>query len=430
MTIPARAFKARLQKVLSELKRTSSVSALLLTSSPAVLKHDVEIWHRQDSDFYYLTGIRAQRVALLVRSDARRPLIMLRASDPHTVLWDGEPEGIEEQARAIGAEVLVVADVKKEIEARLKGAATLYFQNNCGMLSGEIAQELMQLPSYRRARFPERFANASALLQPLRLIKSADEIAAIRDACEITARSIFEALPLVQAGSTERQVAAAVEYWFRIQNAEVAFNTIAAAGPNAATLHHRAGPRVLRRGEPLLLDCGSEFDLYASDITRVLPVGRPFSDFHNELYSVVLEAQEAALKKVRHNVRIGVVYDAAARILTEGLVALGVLRGKARAHFEKKSYKAYFPHGIGHSIGLDVHDVGDLRGNNAAVLKKGMVFTVEPGLYFPRRVGAVPASGVRIEDTVAVTERGCTVLTGAFPKDIATVEALVTAAQN
>ena len=165
-----------------------------------------------------------------------------------------------------------------------------------------------------------------------------------------------------------------------------------------------------------MIDCGAELNMYNGDITRCYPVDGKFSPIMQEIYSIVLEAQKASIKAVKNNVKIETVYNASAKILTEGLVELKVLKGKVSKLLEKKAYQPYFPHGIGHSLGIDVHDVGNLRGNNNAVLKKGMVFTIEPGIYFPKTVGRAPACGIRIEDNILVTENGCKILSDFIPK--------------
>jgi Xaa-Pro aminopeptidase len=258
----------------------------------------------------------------------------------------------------------------------------------------------------------------------MRLFKEPGEVKLIREAAAITNHALFETMPFVIPGQAESTIAATIEYWFRLQGATTGFNTIAATGPSAATLHYSHQSRALKRGDLLLIDCGAEHRLYSADITRVVPVGGVFSGPSKEVYEIVLAAQKAAIKAVKNNVLIRTVYDAAARELTHGLVSLGVLRGKVSALMAKKAYKPYFPHGIGHSLGLDVHDVGNLRGNNAAVLKSGMVFTIEPGLYFPKKVRNVPACGVRIEDDVLVTARGAEVLSVGFPKETREIESL------
>jgi Xaa-Pro aminopeptidase len=210
-----------------------------------------------------------------------------------------------------------------------------------------------------------------------------------------------------------------------MNSAAIGFNSIVAAGANAATLHYEALAAKIRKEDMVLIDSGAQLNRYCADITRVLPASGMFSQIHRIIYEIVLQAQLAALKKVKAGVKILTIYDAAAEVITEGLKELGVLKGPLKALLKKKAFKPYFPHGIGHSLGLDVHDLSQLRGNNEAVLEAGMVFTIEPGLYFSKSISNVPACGVRIEDNVLVTKSGCEILSPGFPKDAEQIEALM-----
>jgi len=175
----------------------------------------------------------------------------------------------------------------------------------------------------------------------------------------------------------------------------------------------------------LLIDCGAEYSMYAADITRVFPVSGTFSGPRRDVYEIVLAAQKAAIRAVRPGADVAAVYRAAARVLVEGLVELGVLRGKASRLLERGAYRPYFPHSIGHTLGLDVHDIGRMRGERRLTLQEGMVISIEPGLYFTSRAGKVPACGVRIEDDVLVTAGGARVLSAAFPKEPGEIEQLL-----
>ncbi len=223
----------------------------------------------------------------------------------------------------------------------------------------------------------------------------------------------------------EYQIAANIEYWFKLQDCGVAFPSIAAAGRSAATLHYQDHSQALRSSEMLLIDCGATYKGYAADITRVLPVSGRFDKQQARIYDAVLAAQLAAIAKIKHGVRILDVYNAAAKELCYVLRDLKIIKGKNISKpLKDKAFAPWFPHGIGHSLGLDTHDIGKLRGNNDARLKAGMVFTVEPGLYFPKKIAGVAACGVRIEDDILVTKTGCRVLSAGFPKERQEIESL------
>ena len=426
-TTPVRTppYRRRVRRVIAELKASGQAAALLLSSAPpSTRSRDTSHPYRQCSDFYYLTGASSPDLVLLLRAHGESALIAPEP-DEHRIVWEGRPhEDPRAIAQRLGITPIIVRNVRAEVLSRLRQQEALYFQNTPGSVAWNISRELIETSSHLRGAFPRHFVHADALLEEMRLYKEPFEVRLISEAATRTNRALYEILPFVDAGQSEANLAATIDYWFKVQGAVPAFNTIVATGPSAATLHYHALSRKLRRGEMLLIDCGAEYGLYAGDITRVLPVGGVFGDVHGAIYDCVVEAQQAALRKVRHGVRIRAVYDAAARVLTEGLVDLGVLKGKVSSLMNAAAYKPWFPHGIGHSLGLDVHDVGNLRGNNEAVLKRGMVFTVEPGLYFRRKAGHAPPCGVRIEDDVLVEAKGCRVLSAGFPKERAEVEQL------
>lgn len=419
--------KKRLRKIQRALKDQAGSSALIISSG--VLKVYSRDQHyspfRQNSDFYYLTGSEVRNTVILISTREERPLLFSAKPSAHQVLWEGKPPSVSALARSLGARYISTDDAVQSVLKKLQGIETLYHNTSHGSISNTIAAKLFALPSHRRSNYPGTFVHSDALIEPLRLYKSRQEVAAIREAAKITAIALENSLDLVRPGRREYEVAAAVEYQMKLHRSYPAFNTIAASGRSAATLHYEDLSRTLRKGELFLLDYGATHNLYAADITRMLPVGGKFEGALRDLYSVVLESQEAAIRKVRHNVRISTVYNAAAKKLTAGLKDLKILKGSLAALIERKAFRDYFPHSIGHSLGLDVHDIGKLRGNNSGVLKKGMVFTIEPGLYFPRKTGPLPPCGVRIEDDVLVTETGCKILTPEIPKEIDAVEELL-----
>lgn len=417
-------FRRRLSRIKPLLQKLETGdSALLLSSAPTVIRsRDTFYPYRANSDFYYLTGITGSDVALLVSTKLSKPVLVIPRRDPVKVLWEGPPPNYKTIAAELGADLVVGKDPGSEILSRLKGIDTLFFNNERGSLAWKLAEGLIGQASHRRGDMPAGFRHVDTLLEQLRLKKDPHEVRLIERAAIITSAALADATELVRPGANEAEILSFLEYGFHKRGASVAFNSIVATGKGAATLHYEHGKKILREEDILLIDCGAEFEMYAGDLTRVMPVSGTYHPLQAELHEIVLASQKAAIRKIRHGVQIKVVYDAAAKVLTEGLVTLGVLRGKVSKLVERKAYRPYFPHGIGHSLGLDVHDVGKLRGNNAAVLEEGMVFTVEPGLYFPRGTKKLPPCGVRIEDDVLVTKTGSRILGGAFPKEVKLVE--------
>jgi len=419
-------FKSRIRRVRRMLSAQKKPCALLLSSAPiASRSRDTDYPYRQHSDFYYLTGTRRQGAALLVSSESSIPLLLTRRDDKERVVWEGKAEDVRAIAERCGAQLIGADDPAKEARSRLQGHEALFYQNTPGSIAWRVARELLELPSWRRRGLPASFHHSDLLLEPLRVRKDREELALMARAIEITCSALRGVLPLVSAGATEAEISAALEYGFRLRGGEPAFASIVAAGPSAATLHYEKLGRTLRQSDMLLIDCGAEHEMYCADITRVFPVSGRFRGAQREVYDVVLAAQKAVLRRVRDGVRVDTLYGAAVRVLTEGLVELGVLRGRVSRLIEQEAYRPYFPHSIGHMLGLDTHDLGRMRGDREAALKKGMVITVEPGLYFARRAGSVPACGVRIEDDVLVTAEGARVLSKGFPKETAEIEAMM-----
>jgi Xaa-Pro aminopeptidase len=339
------------------------------------------------------------------------------------VVWDGAGVPATAYAKRLGAKLIETNNPKAELLKSLKGIDLLYYQNSKGSLGREIANDLFNLSSHLRGALPSRFAHIDTLLTPLRLIKDRVEIDLIRRAAQVTNAALFGALSLIEPGASEQEVSGVIEFYFRSSGAVPAFSSIVASGASAATLHYHKLAGTLKKGDLLLLDVGAEMELYSGDISRVLPVSGRFTTPQKDLYQVVLNAQKSAIRKMRPGTAMIDVQRHAIGILTEGLVDMGVLRGKVSKLIASQAYKKYFPHSIGHPLGLDVHDVGTAS-STPLLLKPGMVLTVEPGLYFAKKTGKIPACGIRIEDDILITKGAPEVLSEGFPKECAEIEAL------
>lgn len=420
----ARDIKARLRRVSALLKARPHSAAFLLSSDSAPIQsRDQHYPFRQNSDFFYLTGSGVQGGTLLISNTRSTPILFWKRPTAHEILWEGRARSPRELSRQLGAELVLADDPKIEIRRALHGIDELVFQNDERTQAWSVAHEIIKTPSAFRGKLPRKFTHIDEILAPMREIKSPDEIKALKLAAKITVDSLYTILPLIRSGVTEKSLANALEFNYSLRGGEIAFNSIMATGKNAATLHYHALASKLRTNELLLIDVGASYGLYCSDITRCIPASGLFAGATKDLYQIVLSAQQAALRRVRHNALVSEIYNAAAKELSHGLSVLRVFGRKSGSDIYKQGlYKKYFPHGIGHQIGLDTHDIGGMRGDGSVRLKAGMVLTIEPGLYFPRSVGTLPACGVRIEDTVHVTKNGCENLTAAFPKEISEIE--------
>jgi Xaa-Pro aminopeptidase len=229
-------------------------------------------------------------------------------------------------------------------------------------------------------------------------------------------------------------VEAELQHTFRRHDAVAAYEPIVGAGANACVLHYRANRAAIKPGDLLLIDAGAEYQGYASDITRTFPVDGRYTAPQRAIYQLVLDAQRAAIAAAQPGASWIAPHDAAVHVLAEGLLRLGLLKGTLSQALKEQSYRRFYMHKTGHWLGLDVHDVGDYRiAGEFRLLEPGMAFTVEPGLYIPPGTKGVAAKwqgiGVRIEDDVVITADGNEVLSGAAPKEIDAVEALLAQAR-
>lgn len=409
----------RIKKALSLLRSSDRKEVLVISSNPGVIRsRDTHYPYRPNSDLFYLTGIKAEDVTLVLRPNAQEEItLLIPPEDKLKNLWEGAPTPVKPLAKAINAHVVTTTDPTKQILSLLRGTDVAYLQSIPGTASAAVKNDLANRSAASLRFLPSSLIEAELFTARLRMIKDPTEIAHIRKAAEITEGALHHLLPLVEAGTKEREIAAFIEYFYRVHEAEPAFGTIVATGPSAAILHYHSLSRTLKKGELLLIDTGAEYGMYASDITRMIPVGGTTTPELRDLHDIVLRAQMVAISKIKPGVLISEVYNTAARELTYGLKYLGILKGSVAQLLKKGAFKPWFPHGIGHSLGIDVHDVSP--SGTSIPLEKGMVITIEPGLYFQKPTGPLPACGVRIEDDVLVTDRGHEVLTrDALTKDL------------
>jgi Xaa-Pro aminopeptidase len=277
---------------------------------------------------------------------------------------------------------------------------------------------------------PQEFVALDHVLHDMRLYKSRAEIELLREAARIAAHAHVRAMRFCRPGRKEYEVMAELVHEFRRHNADTSYHPIVGGGPNSCILHYRENDQLLKEGDLLLVDAGCEYECYASDITRTFPVNGRFTPEQRAVYEIVLEANRAAISKVRPGHHWNEPHEAAVRVITQGLVKLGLLKGRVATLEREGAYRRFFMHRTGHWLGMDVHDVGDYKvGDEWRVLEPGMAMTIEPGIYIPAGTRGVPKRfhniGVRIEDDVVVTKTGVEVLTAHAPKDADEIEAVM-----
>jgi Xaa-Pro aminopeptidase len=409
--------------------------AVLATAAERLRNRDSHYPYRYDSYFYYLTGFPEPEAALvLVGGKAPRSILFCRSRDPEREIWDGFRYGPEAARERFGFdEARPIAALDEALPQLLENQPALYFP--LGAEPDWDARAMRWLNAVRaRSRAgvaaPQQVHDLRALLDDMRLVKDAHELAVMRRAARIAAAAHRRAMQATRPGRNEYEIEAELLYEFRRNGAQFpAYWPIVAGGAHACVLHYVANDAPLHDGDLLLIDAGCELDGYASDITRTFPVNGRFSGGQRAVYELVLEAQRAAIAAVRPGTAWNLPHEAAVRVLAQGLLDLKLLSGDLDQALEKETYKRFYMHRTGHWLGLDVHDAGEYRAGGAwRPLAPGMALTVEPGLYI-RAADDVPAAlaniGVRIEDDVIVTAQGCEVITAEAPKAIADIEALM-----
>ena len=410
--------------------------AVFPTAPEATRNSDVLYPFRPDSDFYYLTHFpEPAAVAVLVPGRPQGEFILFcRERDPEKETWNGRRRGLEGAVQDYGADdAFPIDDIAEILPGLLEDQDRIYcnmgryldFDNRLLKWVNEIRTKVRTGISA-----PGEFIDAGHILHELRLVKRKEEIRTMKHAARVSAAAHCRAMRACCPDKNEFEIESELEYEFRKGGAlSPAYPSIVAGGANACILHYTENCDRLRDGELLLIDAGAEIDCYASDITRTFPINGRYSGEQRALYDVVLLAQEAAIDQIVPGTTWNRPHEAAVRVLTEGLVDLGLLAGPIEPLIEDQKYRRFYMHRTGHWLGMDVHDVGDYKvGGEWRVLEPGMTLTVEPGLYVTP-TDDVDARwhnlGIRIEDDVLVTRKGCEILTADVPKRPEEIEALM-----
>jgi len=428
-------FKNRRKKLMNLL---GDGSMAILPAAPEQRRsRDVHYPYRQDSDFYYLTGFSEPEAILVIipQREQGQYILFCREKNQQKETWHGQRAGLEGACELYGADdAFPVTDIDDIMPGLMESCYRLY----CPMgYYEEFDDQFLRWINQLRERVrsgavaPTETVALDYILHEMRLHKSDAEVQAIRAAVDVAVSAQKRAIRCCSPGLYEYQVEAEIVHDFLRQGCRsAAFPTIVAGGKNACTLHYTENNDVLKDGDLLLIDAGAEVDYYASDVTRTVPVNGHFTKPQKTLYELVLKARRAALDKMYPGNSWTEPYQAAAEVITKGLMELGLLLGKLDILLEEEAYQRFFvqPH-IGHWLGMDVHDVGNYKVDDAwRPLEPGMVMTVEPGLYIPEASDILDEwwnMAVRIEDNVLITERGHEVLSADLPVTVADIEALM-----
>ncbi|MGR9071707.1 MAG: Xaa-Pro aminopeptidase [Gammaproteobacteria bacterium] len=411
--------------------------AIIASAPMRTRNRDVNYPFRQDSDFYYLTGFNEpDSLAVFIPGRAQGEYILFcREFDEKKALWEGAHAGLEGAVDVYEADdSFPVDDLHEILPGMLENKGKVYYpMGRDSDLDHHLMEWVNHIKSDSRSgnTAPAEFISLEHVLHEMRLFKSPAEIKLMREAAEVSARAHIRAMRSCSPGMFEYQVEAEIIHEFFSHGLRsAAYPSIVACGANACVLHYTENSSRLRRGDLMLIDAGAECDHYAADITRTFPVTGSFTKPQRQLYQLVLDAQLAAIAQVRPGLPWNLAHEAAIEVLTEGLVALGILQGDVAKLIEEEAYKPFYMHRIGHWLGMDVHDVGDYKvAGQWRLLEPGMVLTIEPGLYISEKLENVDKKwlgiGIRIEDDILVTHDGCEILTGGVPKAVDEIENLM-----
>ena len=400
--------------------------AVLFSAELKTRSNDTEYPYRQDSNFYYMSGFREDKAALLFVKGAKKTKIyfFVYKKDKTEELWNGKRLGVAAAKECFDVDdVFEYNELSTKLKEFLEAKRRLYYDFGLDYSKVKLLK--------RYAKNIDTFKNAAKKIQKMRLTKSQAEIALIKDALSITQEAHHRAMKKVHALQYEYELQAEIEYVFKKEGAySDAYTSIVAAGNNANTLHYIDNSAKINHNDLILIDAGCEYDYYASDITRTISAQGRFSKAQKELYALVLRVNKVIISLIKPGVLRSDLQKKSEQLLCEGLVQLGILRGSVKKLLKKKAHKKYYPHGIGHWMGLDVHDAcpyKDKKGKEIP-LKAGMVLTIEPGIYIDAEDTNVAKRfrgiGIRIEDDILVTKEGCENLSVGIKKELKDIEIL------
>jgi Xaa-Pro aminopeptidase len=434
----------RRQKLFEMLENNSSF--LIFSNQILARNADVEYPFRQDSSFYYLTGINEDCCAYFLKKDLdgqKTEILFIQEKTHQEQIWTGSVNGREKSLEISRIEtILNFNNLVEKIGEELKNTQKIYFdpKGSYQSLRDKVSNFVFE---NSRRQISENLISAgktNSILRNLRMYKDEWEVAQMKKSAEIAIQahisSVQKMYQRLASGKKiwEYEVCSDLYHHFGYNNCTWSYPAIVAGGANSCVLHYTANNQELKKGDLLLIDAGCEYHYYASDITRCYPISGKFSESQKAVYEVVLKANLACIEEItRSGSTYSSYHDVSVRVLTTGLINLGILKGSVEGNIEQKNYFKYYMHGVGHWLGLDVHDSGiyvDKNGKRSDIeITEGMALTVEPGLYFDPLDENIPEQfrgiGIRIEDDILKTKTGIKNLTEKMPKTVEEIEGLV-----
>lgn len=432
-----REMKLRRKELMAQMEPNSI--ALLASAPPRVRNNDAEYAYRQNSDFYYLTGF-TEADALLALIPGRKQgevVLFCQEKDKDKELWTGILKGPDMASQELHMDdAYPISDIDDILPGLIEGRDRVYYSmGKDDAFDHRVMDWVKVIRSKAKlgAHPPGEFLVLDHLLHELRLIKSSNEIKLMQQAATISAEGHRRAMSYCKPGVHEYELEAELLHAFTRAGARSpAYVSIVGAGDNACTLHYDSNNAEVKDGDLVLIDAGCEYEYYASDITRTFPANGKFSEEQKAIYEIVLKAQDAAIAAVGPGMPWDAPHNASVKVITQGLVKLGLLKGRTAQLIKSEAYKEFYMHRVGHWLGLDVHDVGDYKiDDDWRLMEPGMVTTIEPGIYISPSNTKVAKKwrgiGVRIEDDVLVTKKAYKILSTGIPKTVEEIESFMAA---
>src|SRR5688500_18026519 len=362
--------------------------AIIPGAREATRSNDTHYRFRQDSDFFYLTGFEEpDAIAVVKPAETNKYALFVRPRDPEREIWDGRRAGVEGAMSEFGAQAAFpIAEFNSKLREILIDTDVLYYRLGVNRdLDDTIIRELSAMRGVNRKPIhsPQTIVDPASIVHEMRVFKTPEELEIMQTAADIAAEAHVEAMKAVRPGMQEYEIEALIEQIFRQRGAAgPAYTSIVGGGPNATVLHYINNDAELRDGDLLLIDAGAEYKGYASDITRTFPINGRYTKAQREIYDLVLKTQMSCVEMVRPGVTHDQLKQHSIEVLTEGMVELGLLKGNAEELMRSEEHEKFYMHGLGHMLGIDVHDVGRYYfGQESRALEPGVVMTVEPGIY-------------------------------------------------
>ena len=433
MKIDKKTFYARRKELLGKIGNSV---AILFNASEVTRNRDSNYKFRSDSYFQYFSGFpEANSIIFMLGGKEQKSIIFCQTKDKDKEIWNGHIYGPELAAKEFMFDEAYNLDQINEIATKLIGKFPKIYtviDNNFSHQS-TIHAWIDNNKKLKRSGYksPEMIIDLASIVDPMRCVKSENEIGVMQHAADISSKAHIRAMQYSKPQLFEYQVEAELIHEFMINGAaDPAYLSIVASGINGCTLHYIDNNSKMKNGDLILIDAGCEFDAYASDITRTFPVNGKFTPVQKDLYQLVLNSQKAAISKVKAGNSFLDPHNAALDTLIDGFIQLGLCQGTQAEVKENESYKEFFMHRTSHWLGMDVHDVGDYvdEDGKSIILENNNVLTIEPGCYIqpsekiPKEFWGI---GIRIEDDVRVKANSCEVLSHKAPKEVKEIESLV-----